>query len=219
MFYFTRHLLEAVFLNISRTKKYYQLSRGKSLVVSSLLICTELLTLSSSILLDIIAIYFQRKGIPFLRYEFIEMSKTPIQQIDLVLHEGLSLLPSDELKKWKKKYSISIAKKDIHELFLFLKNDIHFLQVHYPNSMGMVRHVLEAFARAAFLFQAHQVKAKNYGVFDQYILRVINFYFVRSHIWALDFSLKLDSLALPTQQMGVRIILNDVPHIPIEHHY
>jgi hypothetical protein len=78
MFYFTKHLIEAIVVNTFRMIPYAVLSKGASLKVSILLITSEFVTLPSSLIFDFIAIYFNLKKIPFLKFEFIEMSKISI---------------------------------------------------------------------------------------------------------------------------------------------
>ena len=71
------HLLEAIALNKERLPQYAQLSVGKSIRFSKKLIRYERLSIPTALFFDYIGTRFQKRGIPFIKEEFIDMSFTP----------------------------------------------------------------------------------------------------------------------------------------------
>ncbi|MEX1099423.1 MAG: hypothetical protein WEB87_03285, partial [Bacteriovoracaceae bacterium] len=71
MNYMTAHLLEAIKLNCQRLPKYGRLTRGKSIKVSLLLVWSEAASLSTAFTLDLMAKYWQKRGVPVFVHEFI----------------------------------------------------------------------------------------------------------------------------------------------------
>lgn len=209
MNYMTNHLMEAIVLNCRRLPKYARLTQGRSIKISLLLIWSESISLVSAFIMDTVAKYWQKKGVPVFVHEFISMEETPeFSSSYAFAFEPLKIFPRFEIPK--KKLGELVEQKKYESLSSELGNLIRSLEK-YPHIFCMTRHTLESFLRCSNLTPLHIQKAKELEVkspekFCQNALK--------SHLFAMGFCMFLDRLSFPIQNAGVPIVCQDVPPIP-----
>ena len=71
---FSRHLKEAICLNLERMPRYAALTGDKSIPFSKKLIRSEKTALLGSWIFDSIGDKLQAKGVPYMKEEFVEIS-------------------------------------------------------------------------------------------------------------------------------------------------
>lgn len=211
MNYMTQHLLEAIEINKNRKPLYASLSKKKSLRISRMLMVTERLSLISSYPLDNMAKYWQKRGVPVMKYEFIPMDETPEFSPEFEDDSNLfSTLPAYDTKAVQQEAGRIYSTKDYKKLAEFMDQKIDELK-EFPKHYCMVRHILESIRRGANLTEKHIEKAKELKVkspegFCRYLLN--------SQIMIIHSSSLLDKWAFPLQKDGIPIIYQDVPYIP-----
>ncbi|MBC76271.1 MAG: hypothetical protein CME64_09675 [Halobacteriovoraceae bacterium] len=77
MFFMTKHIVDAIVLNFRRCLPYMWESKGLSLPVSTILIFSEVVTIPTALMFDLMALSFQKKDLPVLKEDFVDMSLTP----------------------------------------------------------------------------------------------------------------------------------------------
>lgn len=205
----TSHIFEAISLNFQRVGPYARLSGGASLPVSALLIFSEVVILPSSLLMDLRAKYWQKRGVPVLVHEFVSMKlAAQFKQSYPFEIAPLASFPSLDLRR--KEMSLSLKSGDLEALSSQLEKVIkkaHSL----PHVNCMTRHMLESALRCANLARMHIEKAQQAGVKspERFCVGL-----VRSHLMGLGFCRLLDRISFPLQNKGIPIVFQDVP--PIE---
>lgn len=200
---FTSHLDEAIVLNTERLPLYSKLTDGKSEVVSNTLIKYEKLSKAPGMYLDFRAKKFQKKGIPILCEDFVPIKLVPgFKSFEKPYPESAPQYPLD-LERVVRDLR---AAGDFETVASLAIDHIETLSK-FPTYFCMTRHVLESIARSARL--APGFVLKDAGVEG---LAWKNIYL---QFRGLSLSKRLDEMALPIQEMGVPILCNDVPLIPI----
>lgn len=204
----TTHLIEAIVLNVRRMPRYARMSQGRSLPVSLLLAASEALSLPTSFLMDQLAKYWQRRGVPVFQYEFVPMSEVTSFSSDFPFaFSPLGELPTFDLRS--KAMVKTLRNRDYGALRTLLQTMLKELG---PNKhvYCMTRHTLESFLRCANLTSWHIAQAKRLGVRSPEKFCLLNLW---SHQLVLRFCRLLDVLAFPLQDKGIPIIYQDVPAI------
>lgn len=215
----SRHILEAMVINVKRGVHYARITKGRSLLLSFIMVFSELMVLAPAWLFDRWGKKYNRLGIRVIAADFISMSKA--QTIDAPLRFTGST-PSGEIKDLS--YQMSTYAKSAttfareHDFRLVAAHTHHILtqvealEVYHQALLPMARHILESIGFAA----ANAVKYE-----DQSQKRTN-----RLCSWMIQFQISGIALALPIDRMaqschilGAGIIENDVPPIPFHETY
>jgi hypothetical protein len=213
------HILEAIGINLSRAWSYARQSKGKSIPVSLLLVCSELLVLPSALFFDLWGMLFNRKGYGIVRDDFVPMSLIRPQDsrptragiaADVAMEEL-----RDELLQYRYRARAALHCYSLNELAALthhmLGRVIQFEEKHEA-TMIMHRHLLESIGLAA-LNHKSQDEASDGAI------RALSKYFLMSQLQGLSFCGVFDGLAQQAHASGVGIIENDVPYIPFHEKY
>lgn len=209
----TRHLKEAIELNEQRLPLYAKLTNNQSIPFSKKLINYEKLILKTSWILDRVGDKYQKKGVPFMKHEFVDMADA--RSFSNSFPDGtpklapIKLLEKDVLFV---ELSKSISQKSPTKIVASCNQIINTLneQAYYYN---MLRHVVESIRRIAFLIPLHEeicnLKKIKAPSFYSYLL-------IRSHQVILNMSKTFDEELAFIQEGGVPFLWQDLPHISID---
>lgn len=209
----SRHIHEAIALNEKRKPLYANLTNNKSLVFSERLIRYEKLIAKTAWLVDQAGDRYQKRGVPFLIHEFVDMSEVSA----FAKNFPANIQVSDPIKSLDKKLLFSEIHTGIHiqspESIIEACNKALLVlsdQAHYYN---MVRHIIESIRRIAFLVPLHEslclskeIKPPN---FYSYLL-------LRSHKFLLGPAKTFDEDAAFIQEEGIPFLWQDLPSIGID---
>lgn len=207
------HINEAIQLNKERKVYYTDLSQGISTRTSNALISLEKQMLPISYIFDGLAKKYQKVGLDLFCEDLISMNETP--SFKNIYDNG-----APHIKDYKFIKRLEIY-KDLRNSF---KNESYesliktsyqwmdYLSVE-PRFNCLTRHFLEAIIRSAKLAPIHIEKAHQKGMKSPRAL--INRY-LKSIFISFFYSVPIDETARHTQVLGIPIICNDVPAIPID---
>ena len=213
MLYMTEHLFDAIKVNISRYGRYVRLTNGRSRMASLLLISSEILSLFTSVAFDIASLYWQRKGVPLFKNEFVPMTDICEFQENYELNNAeKESLKYIDVKKMLLEFAPLINGNEFKKLYILIIKEIKNIETH-PHVHCMLRHLLESFARATYLIALHEKRASELGVISP---RFLCKWLLKAHLYSIASSLILDRYAYKAQKRGVPVIYQDVPHIPTE---
>jgi len=209
----TKHLQEAIDLNECRLPLYAKLTNNESLPFSKKLINYEKLILKTSWILDRIGHKYQKNNVPFMKYEFVDISKAPSFSVSfpsgINYAQPIIILNDKNLFSELKKSIHSKSSKDIIDACNQLLNLLSY-QVHVYN---MLRHIVESIRRIAYLIPLHEELCKLKNIkppsFYSYLL-------IRSHQFLLEIAKTFDEQVAFIQQNGVPFLWQDLPHIPLD---
>ncbi len=206
---FENHLRDAIRLNQARLPLYSELTEGESEAISKSLIRNERLGVPVAIVVDRVARYWQKRGVPVVAEDFVDLSFTP---------EFVSSIPDPQpLSEFQKQDGREIASRLRKAL-----EDGGFSGVHEsaraelarlesaPTYHAMLRHVLESTLRAAHLAPKHEALARSLGLKSP---AKLSRRLIKLNLLGLDFAAGLDARAAPIQAQGIPIIHRDVPPI------
>lgn len=205
------HMKEAKELNFERAGRYAELSNGKSLMVSGLLIGSESLAQMTARIFDQRAHKFRQAGIPVLCEDLMLMKSAPEQQVK-----------KEPSRSTPTKYGSAYIQDISEHLRTTLEND-NFSNLEYISDLYvelfmshkdyycMTRHLLESIRRSSGLYEKYQQAAseKNISGLNQLMSDYLN-----AQINLLGFSFRIDQLAYDLSNEGINIVCGDVPHIP-----
>ena len=213
---FRRHIKDAITLNEKRLPLYAQLTDNQSIPFSKQLIKYERFILMTAGIVDFIGDSFQKKGIPFIKAEFVEMSQ--VRNFAESFPEGIDFttkLLELDFKKFKSQLKMAISSKDTEQV-ITVCNEILMILSNQSHLYNMSRHLIESIRRVAYLIPLHQSKAHKIGVkppsFYAWIL-------IKSHIILLNQSKTFDEQVAFIQEGGVPFIWQDLPTIGMENSY
>lgn len=205
MFFMTKHIVDAIVLNIKRTFPYAKVSNGLSLPVSLTLIFSELLTVPTALIFDLWARRYQRFGFTLLEEEFVDME----------------LAPSFRQETSKRPRSFQLFKVPLRRLFNSAircdwKKFIEVLEVsfneikHSGACTSMLLHVVESALRCAYYANVNESRFRKAGIKTP---KALYRSLLIAHLSAIPTSSVLDLLAYPVQRRGVPILDQDLPPV------
>jgi hypothetical protein len=207
----TIHLHDAIKLNKKRKPLYAELTDGKSKKISNKLINLEWISIALMTPLDKLSRKYQKKGIPILCEDFIDMELTPeFSSEPKVPGYTYSSVPKVNVKSIKKKLKASL-KVGLNEFIHDLETELHKLES-YPHYNCLTRHLFESLIRSAHLVRPYREAAKREGLKDPKRLLYKN---LKLQMFSLGFFYTLDRKAAGVQEEGVPILCQDVPPIEI----
>lgn len=207
------HINEAIQLNKARKVYYTELSQGLSTQTSNALIFLEKQMLPISYIFDGIAKKYQKAGLDLFCEDLISMNETP--SFKNTYENGA---PDVKNFKYIKRFEIykslknSFKNESYESLIKTSYKWIDDLSVE-PRFNCLTRHFLEAIIRSAKLAPVHIEKAHQKGMKSPRAL--VNRY-LKSIFISFFYSVPIDETARHTQALGIPIICNDVPAIPID---
>jgi len=207
---FTKHIKEAIQLNSSRLEKYAQLTDNKSVKYSMRLIKYEKLILLSAPLVDLIGDRFQKKGLPFISEEFVDMNL--VKDFSPTFPESINYqqkLRKLDFSVYLKPLKAAYTRRSYADVLQFSQLLLVELQSQ-AHVYCMTRHIIESIHRIAFLIPLHQEKSKILGIkgpeFYSWIL-------INSHLKLVKLSVNFDEELAFIQESGVPFIWQDLPSI------
>ena len=211
---FTKHLVDAIKVNIKRRKQYAKLTNNKSKSLSNQLIIAEIFILPIAFLIDLWAKKYNKKGIPIVVNDFASMDHIlPFDKKTIYTNE----LTDAELKLWqenlmkvKREINNLLKQNNFYAISILLKNKLLNIiefekekKIHF----AMTKHLLESLG----LIAINSIDYSKQSVGETSHLSKTLIYI---HLIGLNFVLSFDRKAQKIHKMGVGIIVNDVPEIP-----
>lgn len=207
---FKRHIKEAITINSERLPLYAQLTNNKSIPLSRKLINYEKLLLSTAWMVDMVGDKYQKKGIPFIAEEFIEMSETPSFNVSfpeyINFNKKLVLVDFDPLLK---KIKSGIRAKSSDKVVSACNYLLEELKIQ-PHVYCMTRHLIESMRRIAHLIPLHESKAQELSVS---LPKFYSWTLIKAHLSFLSRSRKFDEQASFIQVAGIPFLWQDLPTI------
>lgn len=213
MQYLTKHLREAIELNEARLPLYANLTSNKSLSYSKKLINYEKSILLTSWIIDKIGNSYQAKGIPFLKFEFVDIDlASPFSDSfpDHINHKvEIQIFDKSEMFK---ELSRAIKMKKPNQIVNACNHILERLQtqIHYYN---MIRHIVESIRRISYLIPLHEEACKEINIkppnFYSYLL-------IKSHQILISPAKTFDEDVAFIQQAGVPFLWQDLPEIGLD---
>ena len=212
---FSKHLSEAIQVNKLRRAYYSTRTSRKSLFLSNLLIILEYLTYPIAIYFDLRGLAFQKKGVPLFTTEFLPMD---------IISESTppaytSLLDSDTQKKVNDltaSYKNMINyRPTLSNLYVISRSarmliyDINNIQLKNAVHLSMTLHLAESIYLVSSNGRQHAQMCNDASV-------SLSMQLIRVHIAVLSLAINLDRLANKCHQLGVGILVNDLPTLGIE---
>lgn len=209
----SRHLKEAIAINTERLPPYASLSDGASIPFSKKMIRYEKLSLWGAWYFDWIGDYYQERGIPYMKSEFIEMSLTPdfspYYPPDIDFTKPLKPI---NIQPFSKTLKTLIRQKDYEKMVDVCHQVLHDL-AEQPHVYCMLRHIVESFRRIAYLIPFHEANCQKLQIKAP---TGYSIFLLKTHRWVLGQSKKMDEAIAPIQLAGVPILFQDLPHIDLE---
>lgn len=210
---FSRHLKEAISLNLERMPKYAALTNNKSIPFSEKLIRSEKTALLGSWIFDWKGDKLQAKGVPYMKEEFVEMSLVPDfsshypKEIDFEIS-----LRKLEVKSLIKNLKQQLSDRNFDKLALLSKAFIEENLDSQPHVYCMLRHMLESMWQISTLVpvQAERCLKLALKVPTNYSILLL-----KAHIWKLEEARGMDEEIAPIQLAGVPFLFQDLPKIAI----
>lgn len=209
----SRHLKEAIALNLERMPLYADLSDGKTLPFSKKLIRSEKTLLYGAWIFDRIGDRLQEKGVPYLKDEFVEMATVPTfnpkYPAEVDYRTPIQLIDTEALMLALKKH---IRTRDFEKLHTkcvtFLKTKLSE-QTHV---YCMLRHLLESMALISALVPVQADRCQKLGLKAPTAYSIL---LLHGHYWQLNKAKKMDEKVAPIQQSGIPFLFQDLPGIAI----
>ena len=189
---FCEHLLDAIRLNRARRPIYARQSRGRSWLLSNVLLGLEWATLP-------VAWAFERRATTATRKELLDRAFVPVHGApapDALRRGG----PSRRQSRAARRVLRQVDPARCHPALRALED----LEDEHDAALAMSRHLVESIARTA-----HQ--AELLGLQDDAFARDL----VRLQLAGLPLGVPLDRLAQRLHRRGVRILVDDLPSIPL----
>ena len=205
--YFTDHVKESIVINKSRKVFYSKLSDGKANAAMKKLISLERQMLPFSLIYDVRASYYHRRGVPVLKDEFVPMISIPDFNPDAPKPE--SEIKNIPWKTYREEYKALIENKDRERLLSRSLEIIHELEAQ-KQYWCLTRHLVESIYRLAWFLpvRIEEARAKNVKSPENLIWDIIRFHLIGFSRFA-----KVDVLAAPVQSEGIPMICSELPDL------
>jgi len=212
----TTHLADAVALNGRRAVTYAKRSKGRSLLLSALMITSEAIAIPLAWWFDRQARALNAKGISIMTGDFHDMgaarSSDAAPKYTKVADRASFRTVRSTLKQLRGDIASPMKRGDFHRVAELTYAAIHSVdaqekaqQAHF----AMTRHVLESLGMVALNGARYQ---RDSGGESTSLSRSV----LKSHALVLRATLLIDKLAQRRHAEGIGMIVNDVPPIPFE---
>jgi len=216
---FREHLRDAIVINSERKGLYARISANRSLWVSWPLILLEKATIMIAWWIDRKAARFQKMGIPIVANDFVPMEPLPCYDTPPIYCKGagkqiLRQIAKD-LKNYRKSINVYVNNGDFlaaAKISYGVLQHIRQMEKKHHYHFAMTRHLIESIGFAVLHAPQYAKASGNATVPLSKML-------ARIQIFALSGGLWLDKQAGAIHQMGIGILVNDVPLIPFEEEF
>lgn len=213
---FYNHIADALAINKHRRSIYAQMTGGKSLAVSNLLIGLECMSIPLAMYYDYRAKGFNRQGIPIIAADFMPMDNIrPLEhpptyrgradQATLDKVSGLLAAYKTAVGKAAEANDFRQVARDSYDLL----RTVHDIESASQSHFYMVRHIVESTGLAA-------LNAVDYARSSKGETNKLSRDFLKLQVMAIGLTVTIDRKAQEVQAMGVGILVNDIPYIPFE---
>ena len=214
-----KHLLEAIVINIQRGFQYAKITKGRSLLLSLIMVTSEIMVLIPAYLFDLWGKKYNRLGIRVIAADFVPMSRahsfgTPMK------FKGQT--PKGDLKDLQYQmqvYAHTTSRLAGEENFRMVAAHTHHMLTQIESMeryhcalLPMSRHILESIGFAA-------INALKYEDQSQKRTNRLCRLMIQFQISGIGLALPIDRLAQKCHVLGAGIIENDVPYIPFHEAY
>lgn len=209
---FEQHLRDAIRLNQARRPLYSAQSKGASEAVSDRLIRDERLAVPVAMAVDLVARWWQRRGVPVVSEDFVSLDLAPAFEPRLPNPAPISAYQRQDGAAIARRIREAGKSDGFDGVCRAVRAELTRLSA-VPTYHAMLRHVLESTLRTAHLAPKHEKLALSKGVASPAKLsrRLIDL-----NLLALLAAASLDEVAAPVHALGIPIIHRDVP--PIDTH-
>jgi len=206
---FVAHIKEAILINRERKQYYAQVSDGKSRGLSNFLITMEYLILPIAKYYDLRARKFNEQDIAIVKADFVEMDLKP-KETHVHFRKILSQVNCDFLRTKIQDYIKTVRLESDPDTILklsldflqFIKNKEQKLEIH----LAMLCHLLESVIVIS-------KNGKKYSQQSNCKTDKLTKGLLKLHFFAIRHCLVIDRRANEFHQMGIGIIVNDLPEI------
>ncbi|HCC06634.1 MAG TPA: hypothetical protein DEP72_00515 [Clostridiales bacterium] len=208
----SKHIKEAIDINIQRLPLYSDLTGGRSEKISSSLIFYEKIAWVVFIFLEQFARPYHRNGIPIMSEEVVSMKSIP--KFSDIGHKDTETFFIDFKRIDSKDIGYKIRTAYNKDSFIGVAETTEEILINYNDCVRyycLTRHLLESIVRASYLAIEYDVYAKARRIKSPALLSWI---FINTLILAIGKASKIDMLAESIQAEGVPILYNDLPHVP-----
>lgn len=208
--YFTDHVKESILINRDRKIIYSQMTAGKSDQAIKKLISVERMMLPFSMVYDHRASWFQKRGVPVFKDEFVPMIALP--EYDTNAPAPASEIESVPWKAYREELRILIKRKDREKLLSRSLEIIHQMETQ-KEYWCLTRHLVESVYRIAWFLpkRIEEARLKNIKSPENLIWDVIEFHLIGFRLFA-----SIDLKAAPIQKSGVPMICSELPNLLID---
>lgn len=215
----TRHMVDAIAINLRRGFGYAKLTKGRSLLLSMLLIASEISMIIPAYLFDLWGKKYNRLGIRVIAADFISMSRIKKFGTPLKFKGRLPKGDFKDLQYQMKNYASTASQLLAENNFSMVAAHTHHMltQVEAMERfhcalLPMSRHILESIGFAS-------LNALKYEDQSQKRTNRLCRWMIQFQISGLPLTLPADALAQRLHQMDAGIVENDVPYIPFHEAY
>jgi len=215
----SRHILEAIVINIKRGFQYAKMTRGRSLLLSFIMVTSELMVLLPAYLFDLWGEKYNRLGIRVIAADFVPMSDA--KEFGTAL-KFKGVTPRGDIKDLKyqmKVFAHTVARLTQENNFRMVAAHTHHMltqiesmETYHRALLPMSRHILESVGLAA-------VNAVKYEDQSQKRTNRLCSWMIQFQISGIALALPIDQMAQKSHLLGAGIIENDVPYIPFHEAY
>lgn len=216
---FRKHLIDAIIVNSKRKGLYARMSANRSLWVSWPLILLEKAAIMIAWWIDRKAARFQKLGIPIIANDFVPMEPLPSYNTPPFYCKRADKQILRQIAKDLKNYRKSINAYVDNEEFIAaakisyeLLQHIRQMEKEHHCHFAMTRHLIESIGFAV-------LHAPQYAKASGNTTIPLSKMLARIQIFALFGGLWLDKQAGAVHQMGIGILVNDLPLIPFEEEF
>ena len=214
---FHKHLKEAIKTNQARRQYYAQQTKGYSKSLSNQLIFFEKILLPIATQIERKAQKFNQQGIPIIQEDFSSMTQikaveTPPIYTNIATKETAKTI-QNHLNTYKKKCKNALAQNDLKNIIKFSQTIHHQIEEIEENAQchfAMTKHLIESLGYQAIQGEKYNKQSK--GTTIKLSKKMIHL-----HLMGINFLLlSFDKKAQKCHQLGIGIIVNDIPTIPLK---
>lgn len=209
------HLYDAIVLNRKRYPMYIARTDGKSRLVSWSLMAYEWLGLPVAKMIDKRAAVFHQHGIGVISDDLIDMKETPAFGSHDKLIQSKTHLRLD-YKSLQKTIKKALKEKDFHKIVSASDALIQHIDANNGTN-ALLKHFVESIRRSAALVTIYRDMIQDEAIWNKLIK--LETQYILMQMRSLGFTNWVDKRAIACHQMGVAIISQDVPHIPLPQGY
>lgn len=213
---FFHHLQEAIACNRMRGAIYAELSDGKSQWLTTKLIFLERITCLVAGVFDWLAHRYHLQGINLFNDDFMSFKNLPAVQTPPLYSGQASLRAIKRLdsmiRRCKENFQCSVNQGKFLEAAAGLHHTLHFVKIMEEENkchFAMTRHLLESMGWSALHADQHAKSSEGKTI-------SLSKWFLWFQSLGLYESRRIDQQAQSIHQLGLGILVNDLPYIPFE---